>query len=231
MPSFPSLADAVGDLVQAALRLSRDGLVRVDIGTKLDLVRLVEVIDPKAEYRIGLTTPYSRRELTRRKSVAADAKQITKWRNELPSKRRQWPVVILGRASGRDEAGLRRVPRVIDESEILGAYQRKGAAWLDEAAVPKAPARFFRALVDMAREGIVGLVALDKYCGKYFKLGAEAHLHAQQGLWELGLLPDPRAMDGTTPGVRLALNYATKELRGLPGRGALSGDHLPQPAD
>jgi hypothetical protein len=64
----------------------------------------------------------------------------------------------------------------------------------------------------MASEGLVGLVALDNYCTKYFKLGIEAHLHAQQGLWELGLLPDPRAMDGPTPGVRLALNYATKEL-------------------
>jgi len=209
--SFPTLVNATASLIQRALDKTHDKLIRVDLGAELDVDSLLAALDPAVAYRIGLTSPLSGHRVRGTRSVTTDARQITRWRNESIAKRRESPLLVLGRASGRDEAGLRRCPIVITEKEILRAFGQMGVQWLiDHVQATEAPQGFFSALIEMALDGLIGLQELDTYCSHAFEPVTHAHVRPKKELWRLGLIPDDRAMD-PRPGLRLSVNYDLRE--------------------
>jgi hypothetical protein len=121
-------------------------------------------------------------------------------------------LIILGRASGRDEAGLRRCPAIISESSILHRYRSLGETWIAEYVDARPPKTFFSAVVGMALEELISADELEGFCSRSFDPPNQAHVGPQKNLWRLGLVPDDRAMDGDRPGVRLSLNYDLKEM-------------------
>jgi hypothetical protein len=209
--AFPTLAQSAASALDQALSHSADKLIRVDCGSWLDVPALIAAADPTNTYRFGLTAPFTRKGIGRRRGISDDARVITKWRNESIPDRRTAPVVIVGRARGRNEAGLRRVPVVIIENIVFRRYQDIGCQWLAENAESQAPCRLLRALVNMTAQGLIAPAALDAYCRKYFQPANKAHVRPQTGLWELGLIPDSRVMDGNSQGSRLSLNMSICE--------------------
>lgn len=210
--TFPTLTQAVGILVDEVMQASKDKLVRIDCGTEFDVQDLIEVVGRDGERRIGITSPIKLPRGGRTRHVASDARQITRWRNEPIARRRATPLVILGHASGRDEAGLRRCPTVLSEQDILRQFRKVGSRWLIEHTEGgEAPPRLFTAIVDMALEGSLGIEELGSYCDHAFAPPSQAHLRPQKELWRLGLIPDAQAMDGDRPGVRLSMNLDLRE--------------------
>ncbi len=217
--SFPTPSTAAAGLVTRALDRSQDKLVRLDCGTEFDLDALLKELDPEENYRIGITSPLNETKSRRAgRRLSRNARQITQWRNEPVARRRETPLVILGRASGRDEAGLRRCPIVISEESILREFKAIGVKWLAQhVQATEAPRRLFGSLADMTAEGLLGIGEFESYCQHAFEPPEQAHLRPLKELWRLGLMPDNRAMDGPKLGGRLSLNYEEVErLRSAP---------------
>lgn len=210
--AFPTLVGATVRTIEGVLAKSRDALVRVDCNSTTNIQDLIAQLDPAQTLRFGLTAPFRDAPLSRRKGISRDPQVITGWRNEPVVKRRSSPIVLLGKASGREESGLRRVPFVVDEPQILDTFNRLGGAWLEAHVISKSPLAFFRALVALAREYRIDAALLDNYCSLVFRDPANAHIRPQKELWIVGLIPDSRAMDSQVPGPRLGLNYSIVDL-------------------
>src|SRR4051812_11586611 len=102
-PRFPIRMDAVVASIRTALSNTSDGLVRLDCDPQLELDTFLEELDPSGALRFGflVSFPYQGR---RRKGVSRDPREITRWRNESIKQRKAHPIVVLGRAQGREEA-------------------------------------------------------------------------------------------------------------------------------
>src|SRR6266516_2913221 len=211
--TFPTVVDAAADVVREALETSQDRLVRLDCSAHFAVRRFIDVLDSNGQHRFGLTTPVKDVDVGRSSRISHDPRQITRWRNESVSQRRQNPLVILGRASGRNEAGLRRCRVIISESAVLQRYRRLGETWIAQKVESAPPKSFFAAIVGMALEGLISVDELDDFCYLSSDPPRRAHVEPQKNLWRLGLFPDKRAMDGNRPGVRLSLNYDLREMR------------------
>ena len=209
---FPSLATAAAQATIAISTASRDGLVRVECPLALEIDEFLSAADPETRMRIGLTTPFRGRSLRRRKNVSSNPRLLTKWRNEPIAKRRATKLLILGYASGPEESGLRSLRSVVPEEQILRQYLQLGRKWFKDNVPTHAPARLFRAMVELASQAKLDLVQLSMVSAQVFGTPSRAHTAPQARLWELGLLPDPRAMDGSSSSPRLQLNYSTVEM-------------------
>src|SRR5262245_66278143 len=106
-----TVLQALVEAVREALLTSADKLVRVESLVGQDGREFVDALDPHKVYRFGKTGRLKNENLGRTKGISNVAAEITKWRNESPEKRRSHPIVILGDARGRDEAGLRKAPK------------------------------------------------------------------------------------------------------------------------
>ena len=211
-PPFPTRLVALAQTIEDALARTSDGLIRIDCTPQVDLDALFEALDPQATWRFGILSPfaYSGR---RRKGVSREPREIARWRNGSIAERRANSVVVFGRATGREEAGLRRIRTVITEDDVLATYERLGRKWLG-TYVDKthAPERLFTALAAMAREQSIDGNLLSDLGTIAFKDAAKAHVVPQDELWRVHLIPDNRAQDSKTPGVRLTLNHALAQF-------------------
>lgn len=210
---FPTRIDAIVHAVLRAFDLTKDKFVRLDCAPTLDLAELIgRVSGPQPSIRFGVLAPFDLGR-TRRAGTTANAREITRWRNEAVANRAQRPVLVVGRAGGPEEAGLKSAPIVVRETDVFVSLQVLGTLWLAEH-VPDttAPSRFFVSLIRMGKEGLLDCDELSEYFRVSFADPQEAHLKPQRELWRLGLLPDERAQDSATPGARLSLNLSIAEI-------------------
>ncbi len=206
-----SLSAALLDCASEALSTSSDKLIRVESLLGQDPAEFVAKLDPNKAYRFGLTGRSKKIALGRSKGVSSDAAQLTKWRNEPTSKRINSPIVLIGDASGREEAGLRKTPIIVDEVMVLRRWRQLLNAKLGAYATKK-PCGFALALLEMAIAGLIDVEELSQFITSNFSDEKEATEKPQANLWRLGLIPDARAMDSNTPGPRLSINYKTVEF-------------------
>jgi hypothetical protein len=209
--SFPDLTAAALSQIAKASKRSNDGIVRIELHRHADVEGFIQACDD-GRRRFGLTAPFTSVAGIARPRVSRNPALITRWRNEPISARREAPIVIVGYATGRSEAGLRRARITITEQDLVREYRTLAESWLSREVEISGPCRLLDALVDMTLDGHLDVVALEQYASDVFKDPAAAHVRPQEELWRLGLIPDARAMDTRTPGSRLSLNYHTVEF-------------------
>ena len=205
------LASALTACALDALKASADKLIRIESLFGQDASDLIDELDPQKRFRFGLTGRSKKLHLGRTKGVSSSASELTKWRNESLARRTASPIILIGDASGREEAGLRKTPVILTESIVLAQWRRLVDKELSKFS-SKQPRGFALALIDMASAGLIDPNELSAFIEEFFKSEKIATEKPQMNLWQLGLIPDPRAMDSVTPGVRLSKNYATSEF-------------------
>jgi len=217
---FPTRASALLSLIQDEISRRADGLLRVECAPPLHLEGLSEALAP-LNARLAALSPNSLWSGADETRATSSAKVATSWRNEPIESRRARPIVLFGRASGRDEAGLKRV-RPITERELIKRYQELGLKWLkararEEGARPerlKAQLRFFQALVSLTTDSELELEATSALFAETFSSDKLFLLDEDpaERLWMLGLLSDDGALDDPQLGARLSLNVSYAKL-------------------
>jgi hypothetical protein len=208
----PSLTQALANVIERSLSSSADKLIRVEDVHGTDIDELMQHVDERKEFRLGFITPYTNLPTKRRTGVSRDPRTITKWRNETVVSRRSSPVVIIGNASGKNESGLKKVPVVVRPSAVLSTYRELLLTYLESEVQSRNPQALTKILVAMASESLIDAAELNSFFAEVLKTGSAAVSAPQQKLWKLRLIPDPRAMDESSPGARLSKNYQTVEL-------------------
>src|SRR5262249_27774127 len=139
----PTMLDAMESTIRRALEKSDDKLVRAEDFVGLPCAEIIARLDPKEVMRFGFTLSCAKQKI-RRKGVSADPREMMQWRNEPVSRRRAHPTIFLGSATGRNEAGLRRVPSIIREADILREFLALADAYLRKLTESTKPRTFLQ---------------------------------------------------------------------------------------
>jgi len=158
--------------------------------------------------RVAALKPFTARDVPTGTTVAESASQATTWRNQSYSEKKRNPTVILGHATGRDEAGLVTARATIRLDDILREWREALLAWVGGRVQSTAPARVVRSLFDQSESFEIRQLAdyLDRVLvqpGDYAKTMPEE-------LWRLRLFPDERILDAADTHRRLELNVETR---------------------
>lgn len=95
--------------------------------------------------------------------VTSKPQEITKWRNEQISAKRENPTLVLGWATGEKEAGLARAATLVTKADVLDHWELAVEEWLRRNVQSEFPLVLFRYLFELAESGTINTLLLDDY--------------------------------------------------------------------
>jgi hypothetical protein len=212
----PTLTAALAAELAASLDLTADSWIRAELPHDWPIGAALQSLPAYMEpLRVGVLRPFRTDQLAGvpRTTVSDDPSELTRWRGEPLEERSRWHTVVLGDASGRLEAGLQSVLRVVMHADVLSRWQEMLLIWAQEAIHSRTPQDLFKRLVALAIEGRIDANALDEYLGAATGGEEEEYLdQLRSQLWYVHLFPDHHVLDAGRADARLERNFFVKRL-------------------
>jgi hypothetical protein len=206
---LPRLNTALADVLAEALMHTPDGWARAELPLDWPFTEIGSSVGNRIpDLRVGVLRPFRAEQFANIDSPVSDnPSEITRWRNT-----RDRPTLVLGDATGREEAGLRAAPRVVKARDVLNRWERELAEWVEAQIPAEPPGPFVRSLFEICSEGMIDATRLDEYVGATLSNEGDILARLRSELWRLNLFPDQRVLDTGVAQSRLSLNLQTRQL-------------------
>lgn len=215
MPEIRSLklVAILADTLTHALASTSDRWIRAEIPSDWPVRdALFNVQAQLPSLRVGVLHPFALSDLPDDVITSNDAKTITDWRNQSIDAKRQNPTIVVGETRGTNESGLRSVPRIITEVDVVRTWHDRVQDWLRANVNSQTPTALFAYLFDLASDGLLDAVNLDEYITFTFEQDAHILTALRNDLWRINLFPDNRVLDSGNTRARIELNMHARRL-------------------
>jgi len=209
MPEAAPLSLALRSVTQRALNpdeKNSDRIVRVEVSKDWPIAAALSELNRVIPLHVLVTRPFTPAQFVGLK-VTKDAGKATAWRN---NRKRAFAVVIVGSTSVKLDAGLKDV-KTIDRRAFVDEWRNSVLSSLDEQNDLKKNevTRLLEELFTFVADGAIPASSLEAYVASLLKVPSVDTV--RMNLWQIGLLPDPRALDGGMAVARLRRNQELVE--------------------
>ncbi len=190
MPEAAPLRAALTSVTQRALDGVSDKIVRVEVSKDWPIAEALSDLNAVNPLRVLATRPFTPTQF-RGLKVTKDAGEATAWRNK---RRRAFAVVIVGSTSGNLDAGLKDV-KTINRRVFVDVWRDSVLSNLTEQndLNKNEVTRLLGELFSFVADGATPASSLEAYVASLFEEPSVETICSN--LWQVGLLPDPRALD------------------------------------
>lgn len=204
------LKSAIVDAVNEAIDLSADKIVRIDIRSNWPVAAaLTEIIKSFPNSIIGLLDS-SRTEDFKNFGIKYNdnPNELTKIRN-LTRNSSSNPLVLVGSASGKSQAGLRQLHAVVNQIQVTKKWNTNINVVLEnnfqekELQIRK---NICETLIKFVNEKKLTGSAVDLYLSNIFSESQKESKFLDENLWLLGLMPDENLLSNNNIRSRLEFN-------------------------
>lgn len=173
----PRLTPTISKVLCKSLTRASDCWIRAELPPDWPVVEGVSALLSEVQcLRIGVLRPFTLAQFAEVECEASDDPQVItdSWRNKSVEDRRANPTIVLGEAHGEEEAGLRAVPQIVTEKDVLEIWKEELEDWLREHIHSDTPIPLFNQLFDFTLNAIVDAVQLDEYVASTLRRPGQA---------------------------------------------------------
>lgn len=203
-----SLARALAGAVEAALQQAADKVVRADVPSTWPVKEAIAAgvaQHGKERVRYGLLPPFHSLRVSGVRT-SSDAEEMTRWRNR---RQRSYALVMFGRASGRNTAGLKDLSGIVRAKDVIRLWRGEVSGSLAVATGKPEANSLAEAILDECERGRLDAVRVCDFLEGLLVADNATIDTVFQGMWRAGLMPDDQALDRGGARRRIALNLDT----------------------
>lgn len=204
------LKSAIVDTLNEAINLSADKIVRVDIKSNWPVAAaLTEVIKTFPNCIVGLLDLARARDLKDSGVIYNDdPHELTQLRN-LSRNSSTDPLVLVGSASGKSQAGLKQLRTVVTQLHVTKKWNSNIKTVLENRFQEKElqiRKNICETLLQFVNEKKLTGTSVDSYFSNIFDERQAESKFLDENLWLLGLLPDENLLSSSNVSSRLEFN-------------------------
>lgn len=189
-----------------------DKWARAELPTDWPIAEALEGVASRiGALRVAVLRPFDKASVERADLTVEDRPSvITRWRNRPTDS--AIPTLILGDARGDEEHGLRQLPEIILDRQVLDRWRDALLRWIHDNVESKTVPPLVAQLLELTHSGAVDATRLDEYLTASLADRKLALARLRSEMWRVSLLPDDRALDAGEARSRVRMNLQTRQL-------------------